>query len=213
MVEEYPQANVVTAARVDPDKRFSMSAGGIEIRREGKPVGNTALRGGSAYLVIDCSGSMDGRKIAQARTGASAFAVEALTKGYAVGLISFSSVAKHICEPRGGVSQLGGYLAALETGGSTNMGEGIRTATVKLKGKPVPLAMVVITDGMPDDERAALTAAEDAKHYGIDIITIGTDDADQSFLQEIASRDDLAVVVQNDQLGEGIASAAKMLTR
>ncbi len=91
------------------------------------------------------------------------------------------------------------------------MARAIELAIVKFKGKPGPLAMVVITDGMPDHEGAALGAARDAKRLGIDIITVGTDDADRSFLQKLASRDDLVVVVTREALGKGITSAADML--
>ena len=103
------------------------------------------------YLVIDCSGSMAGQKIAEAREGALDFAGEALTKRYAIGLISFSSAATHVCEPREEVSHVRRHLPSLEPGGSTNMARAIELATAKLNGKPGPLATVVITDGMPDD--------------------------------------------------------------
>ena len=172
---------------------------------------STVLGGGSVYLVVDCSGSMAGHKIAQAKKGALDFAGQALTKKYAVGLISFSSAASRICEPRQEVSHVRRHLPGLEPGGSTNMAVGIELATAKLKGKLGPLAMVVITDGMPDDQEAALTAARDAKESVIDIITVGTDDADQSFLRKLASRDDLVVVVAREELGKAITSAAKML--
>ena len=194
-----------------PDTRMALTGGGIHIRRERKPVERTVLRGGSVYLVIDCSSSMAGEKIAQAKEGALNFAQEALTRRYAIGLISFSSAATHICEPREEVSQVQRHLPALEPDGSTNMARAIELATVKLKGRPGPMAMVVITDGMPDHEGAALGAARDAKRLGIDIITVGTDDANRSFLQKLASRDDLVVVVKREALGKGITSAANML--
>ena len=49
------------------------------------------------------------------------------------------------------------------------------------------------------------------KDREIDIITIGTEDADRIFLKELASRSDLSVMVSSDDLGSGIASTAKML--
>ena len=161
--------------------------------------------------MIDCSGSMSGGKTDQAKKGALDFAEQALSKRYAVGLISFACRATHICEPREELSQLQRNLSHLKPNGSTNMAAGIELATVKLRGKPGPLAMVVITDGMPDDQRAALAAAEKAKKSSIDVITVGTDDADRSFLQKLASRNDLVVMVKSGQLGEGITSAARML--
>ena len=211
MAEEISQANGLAIARVGQDGRVALTGGGIEIRREGKPVESTVLRGGSVYLVIDCSSSMAGGKIAQAKKGAMDFAEQALAKRYAIGMISFASAATHICEPREEASHVQRHLPRLEADGSTNMARAIELATVKLSGRQVPLAMVVITDGMPDHEGAALDAAQDAKKLGIDIITVGTDDADRRFLRKLASRDDLAVVVKSEQLGKGITSAAGML--
>ncbi len=212
MAEENFHTNGVEIAKVGQDGRVALTGGGVEIRREGKPLESTVLRGGSVYLVIDCSGSMAGGKTAQAKKGALDFAEEALSKRYAVGVISFAFVAIHICELREQLSQVQRSLSRLEPNGSTNMAGGIELATVKLRGKAGPLAMVVITDGVPDDQSAALRAAGDAKKYGIDVITVGTDDADRSFLRRLASRNDLLVVVKSEQLGQGIAAAAGMLS-
>lgn len=211
MAGETFHINGVAIARIGQDGRVALNGGGIEIRREGKPVESKGLRGGSVYLVIDCSSSMAGGKTAQARKGAIDFAEEALAKRYAVGLISFAFKAAHICEPRQDLSHVRRNVPRLEPNGSTNMAGGIELAAVKLRGKPGPLAMVVITDGVPDDQNAALAAAENAKKSGIDVITVGTDDADRSFLQKLASRNDLVVVVKSEQLGKGITSAAGML--
>ena len=94
------------------------------------------------YLVIDCSGSMAGDKMAEARKGAVDFSGDALVKRYAIGMISFASEANHICEPRQETSNVQRHLPGLEAGGSTNMASAIKLATVKLTGRPAPLAMV-----------------------------------------------------------------------
>ncbi|MFQ6026984.1 MAG: VWA domain-containing protein [Dehalococcoidia bacterium] len=198
-------------ARSGQDGRVALAGGGIEIRRMGKPVGGTLRQVGSVYLVIDCSSSMGGDKIAQAKKGSLDFAEQALSKRYAVGMIKFASGATHICDPQEKLSQVQQTLRSLEANGSTDMAAGIGLARVKLGGKLAPLAMVVITDGMPDDQEAALREAENAKRAGIDIITVGTDDADRSFLRKLASRNDLVVVVENVQLGRGITAAAGLL--
>jgi len=87
----------------------------------------------------------------QAQSGAAAFAVDALVKGYSIGLIRFAD------------------KATLSRG---------------------PIR---------------------AKERGIEIIAIGTDDADKDFLSRLASRSDLMVKVSRELLGQSIASAAKML--
>jgi hypothetical protein len=64
---------------------------------------------------------------------------------------------------------------------------------------------------MPDSRDAALDAANRAKRANIDIMTIGTDDADRSFLEEIATRKELAAKVARAQLEQGIVSMARLL--
>lgn len=169
------------------------------------------VRAGHVYLVLDCSHSMSGDKLTQAKSGAVAFAEEAAEKGYHVGLVQFDSSAKHICEPQSDLGRLRSYVDEIAVGGTTNMADGIRMATEKLGPGPGARAMVVVTDGKPNDERAAIAAAADARRHGVEIITIGTDDADAGLLARLASRGDLSTMVASATLGAGIASTARML--
>lgn len=164
-----------------------------------------------AFLLIDCSSSMSGSKLTQAISGALGFASDALRKNYAVGLVSFASDAAILCSPQASLADLAARAERLSADGSTNMSEGIEKAAEDLIKQPGVKAMVVVTDGVPDSPEAALAAARRAKDAGIDIIAIGTDDADRAFLEKIASRSDLAVKVANAQLESGIAGAARML--
>ena len=154
---------------------------------------------------------MVGTKLAEARKGAMEFTKDAITNDYSVGLIQFASEAKLICEPETKISALHPYIEKLLARGSTNMTDGIQLAMDKLGIRKGLNAMVVVTDGDPDNPNSALDVARQAKEKGIDIIAIGTDDADRDFLGKLASRTDLTVMVSRDQLGKGIASAAKML--
>lgn len=195
------------------DKQVVISQRGVEISHDGKPV-NIELGGRFVYLVIDCSASMEGNKLGQAKRGAISFTKEARTKGYSVGLIQFHSHATHLCEPTRDISLLKQRLESIELGGDTHMAEAIELARKKLEGREGALAMLVATDGMPNgpgDPEASLEAGKRARRKGIDIITIGTDDADQRFLQELASRTGLGVKVPKVQFEQAIISAAKKL--
>lgn len=193
------------------DKRITVSQEGIEIRREGKPISFETPTTGLVYMVIDCSGSMIGNKLSQAKNGAINFAKDALEKGYLTGLIQFESSATHLCEPTKEISVLEKCIKNIRTGGNTNMAEAIQIANQKLQDKKGLRVIVIATDGMPDSQEAALAEAKQVKKKGIDIITIGTDDADRGFLKQLASRTDLGVKVAREQFGESITSAAKML--
>lgn len=168
--------------------------------------------GGTVYLVIDCSISMaDGSKMNQAKQGASGFANESQRKGYSVGLIQFSSSAEHVSEPQKELAHLNAVIERMTAGGSTNMAAAINLATKKFADRNGEKIICLVTDGMPDSRDAALDAANRAKRTNIDIMTIGTDDADRSFLEEIATRKELAAKVARAQLEQGIVSMARLL--
>lgn len=197
------------------EKRITISQNGVEIRSEGKPISSEMIGTGFVYLVVDCSGSMgEGNKLYQARKGSLNFAKDAKAKGYSVGLIQFHSYATHLCEPVREISILAQHLERMELGDATYMAEAIDLAHQKLKGKEQTRVMVVVTDGMPNgpgDPEASIKIAERAKRDRVDIITIGTDDADQEFLRKIASATKLSVKVSRVRFEKAIASTAKML--
>lgn len=193
------------------DDGVVVSEGAVEIQAQGRPISGQLQRQGTVHLVIDCSGSMAGGKLDQAKRGALDFATEAREKGYSVGVIQFGSYAALICEPQREIAILRDKLQQMEIIGSTNMAEGIQLASEQLGGKEGPCVIVIVTDGHPDSRQDAVRAAQQAKQRGIDIITIGTKDADRRFLAELASAKELSVSVSNSQLRQGIASTAKML--
>jgi uncharacterized protein YegL len=83
-----------------------------------------------------------------------------------------------------------------------------------LKGFSGPKAIVIVTDGMPNspgDPLSSLNAGNFAKSQQIDIIAIGTDDADHAFLQKIASRSELGIKVSSEKLEQSITSSVKLL--
>lgn len=195
------------------DTHVSISKSNIEIRREGKPIIGTVATG-HVYLLVDKSASMSGDKIGQAKRGALNFAKEALGKGYYTGLIQFDSASKLLCEPFKDISTIEKAIARMETGDNTHMAKAINLAHNLLKGKFGMRVMVIVTDGMPNgdgDPVASLRAGEVAKKAGIDIIVIGTDDADQEFLKRLASRSELGVKVDSKKLEKTITDSARML--
>ncbi len=178
----------------------------------GKPIGQYKSHS-TVYLLVDCSGSMaDGNKITQVKKGAIGFAEEAQKKEYSVGFIQFASHAEHMLEPQNEIANLNIAVERLSADGSTNMAAAIQIARDKLLDRAGEKVICIVTDGMPDDKKAALDAAHEIRTHGIEIMTIGTDDADQEFLEELATRKELSRKVLRNQLERGIISMAKMLS-
>jgi Mg-chelatase subunit ChlD len=191
---------------------FSITVAGESVSTQGKPVDiHLSNKQAYVYLVIDCSGSMIGDKLEQVKQGILDFAADALKNEYRVGLIVFETEARFICEPVSDIQVLIPGVKALRAGGSTNMVDAIKMAHSKLQNLAGTRVIVVATDGMPDNAPAALKAAQLAKNDHIDFIAIGTDDANQAFLQKLATRKELAAQVSSDMFAKAIASASNLL--
>jgi Mg-chelatase subunit ChlD len=155
---------------------------------------------------------MAGAKIEQARNGAIDFAYSAIAKSYATALAVFADRAAMVCDPTTDAHQFAkkiGHVDVGLVGGTTDLAAGLILA-----GKLRELAAVVIvTDGQSNDNIATLQVATTLKKRDIDIICIGTDDADADFLEKLATRSDLATHVQSKNLRSAITDASRFLPR
>ena len=164
----------------------------------------------NALLLIDTSGSMEGAKIEQAKSGAIDFAHSAIAKAYATALAIFADRAAMVCDPTVDAAHFTSKISRLEVGlvgGTTDLAAGL-----VLAGKfPELAAVVIVTDGQSNDNDAALEAAAPLKSRGVDIICIGTDDADSDFLKQLATRSDLATHVLSKNLHSAITDSSRFL--
>jgi Mg-chelatase subunit ChlD len=166
----------------------------------------------NVLLLIDTSGSMAGAKIEWARNGAIDFAHSAITKSYAAALAIFADRAAMVCDPTTDAAHFAKKITRVDVGlvgGTTDLAAGLTLA-----GKFQELATVVIvTDGQSNDNNAALRVAETLKSRSIDVICIGTDDADGKFLKRLATRSDLASHVSAKNLRAAITDASRFLSQ
>lgn len=152
-----------------------------------KSVGNAVV-----VLLIDTSYSMEGDSLREAKFGALEFISNALAKNYAVGLIGFGSESYVVSEPITKIGPLSDSLENLISFGSTDMASALSAGLTMLKDYDFRRAICLVTDGYPDDEQSALDMANLINRNDIDILTLGTEDADNLFLSKLASRHDLS---------------------
>jgi Ca-activated chloride channel homolog len=160
-------------------------------------------------LLIDTSGSMTGDKISQAKNGAVDFSRSATNRGYATGLAVFADRAAMICDPTVQNTSFEKKVAAVRVGivgGTTNLAAGLELAA-KFKNLS---AVVVVTDGQPDSPEDALRIAAILKQRGVEILCIGTDDADKDFLNGLATRKELALHVGAQSIRTSIGQASQL---
>ncbi len=190
----------------------SVNVGGKQVSLEGKAIAlHFDEQPAYVYLVIDCSRSMAGYKLAETKKGALAFAADAFKNGYKIGLISFDTTATHISEPVQDAASLSAAVGRLKIGGSTNMTEALVMAHRRFKTLGGTRVIVIATDGQPDKPGETLRAAKAVKNDGIDIIAIGTAAADQRFLEKLASRKELSSKVKAESFATAITSASSLL--
>jgi molecular chaperone DnaK len=204
----------IQISRTGIQKDISIVNGGIKIAASEKPIAtNFTIKEGRVFLLLDSSGSMrKNKKLDQAKAGILEFARDAFKKNYRVGLIRFSDESEVLCEPTGNIEILQNIIQSIKAVGSTNMTAALKIAHSKLKEFSGTKVMVIATDGMPDNVKSSLEAAAKAIADGIDIIAIGTDDADKEYLKKLASRTELSSKVTSDKFAQAISDASLLLT-
>ena len=139
-------------------------------------------------LLMDCSGSMYGRNIEEARKAALTFSESALGPNRQIALVAFPGGV--ICPLTTDVRRIEAALRGLQPIGSTPMGEGLAAARELMKTKAgIQRVFVVLTDGHPDDPDGAMAEVNRIRTAGSRIITIGVgSQVRPDFLKALASR-------------------------
>ncbi len=103
-------------------------------------------------LCVDSSGSMGfHQKLILARLAAAALAKTALKRGDRVGIVTFDDLGKIVVSPTDKEEVIFNYIAGINAGGNTNIGDGLKCANQPLlhDGHSNRKSIVLITDGEP----------------------------------------------------------------
>lgn len=160
----------------------------------------------TVFVLVDASGSMAFKKFEDASKGALDFGLVCISKHYKVGVIVFSDKTA-VSSPTADPVAFRAKIDKLKcTGGGTYLASALGYTL-----EHNPAYVLVVTDGAVADSTQTLAVAQSLKSSGTEILTIGTDDADQNFLQQLASRSDLSVEVAPDDLAQAISDASRLL--
>jgi Mg-chelatase subunit ChlD len=167
-------------------------------------------------VLVDNSTSMDwwgGEKspIAQAREGTIEYVKSALEKKFQVDVIAFSDkaipVVTNIEEYTPDVEE---KIKSISTVGGTNLTDALKLAQSKFLNRNVERVIMVVTDGMPNDETSALRIANDCKRLDIRIFAIGCGQVRQEFLDKLTSPG-MNLLVDSSRLMLGMGELAARL--
>jgi uncharacterized protein YegL len=182
------------------------------------PVQRQEARDGATYNIVsteDIAKHGLKTKLQVVMAGINAFTEKALANKL-VGIVLFSSAAKIHQPPTYNKQELIKAISLIEShplvGGSTNLSDAIALLNMNIQGHIESIeTVVIVTDGKPDNNDAALTQGNRLKDLGTEILVIATEDADWGFLEQLRSRPDLSIRTTNENLEHAIQDAGRML--
>jgi molecular chaperone DnaK (HSP70)/uncharacterized protein YegL len=152
------------------------------------------------YLLLDVSASMTGPPLEEAQTAAREFLAKCDFTTMEVGLISFSTLVALQAQATSNVRRLHAAVHRLEAQGSTNLTDALEMARGQLVSSDRRRYVVILTDGYPDAPESAVEQALKARGQGIEIVAIGTGDADRDYLSRLASSEQASIFAKSGEL-------------
>jgi len=152
------------------------------------------------YLLLDVSASMTGPPLEEAQTAAREFLARCDFTTMEVGLISFSTLVALQAQATSNVRRLHAAVHRLESQGSTNLTDALEMARGQLVANDRKRYILILTDGYPDAPESAIEQALGARQQGIEIVAIGTGDADRDYLRRLASSEAASIFAQSGEL-------------
>jgi molecular chaperone DnaK len=207
----YDASGIVRAEAVDRTSGRPLAVERLDYQ---EPNLEEILRGQAAprwvVFAVDASGSMQGTKMEAARRGVVDNARELLAAGgeHKVGVVSFATFAEIVCRPTSDLAEVERAVDCMIASGTTAMHAGIGEAVELAREAPpgTDRDVVLVTDGLPDNQPAALAAAAKARSLGVSLCSlgIGHQDVDEAFLRDMTP---LTLVIDKaDGLGRGMTT-------
>jgi Mg-chelatase subunit ChlD len=162
-------------------------------------------------LLFDVSASMTGQPLVEAQTAANEFLSRCDFTTMEVGLISFSTLVALQSPATNNVRRLHAAVHRMEAQGSTNLTDALELARGQLVAGDRKRYIVILTDGYPDAPESAVDQALAARKQGIDIVAIGTGDADRDYLSRLASSEQASIFARSGELVQTFGHIARVI--
>ena len=178
------------------------------------PANETAREHLNLYMAFDLSGSMEGKPLSQAKRAANSFVSECDLTATSIGIMEFSEktlTTVRTCQNAKKIARGIRKLSIGRTGYGTTANP-LNEIFRHLKNVQGLRYGLVLTDGEWFNQRAAIKSAKRCHEAGIEIIAIGFGQADEKFLRQISSRDELSFFTSLNDLVQTFSYIAQELT-
>ena len=156
---------------------------------------------------------MTGEPLLQAQNAAREFLDKCDFTAAEVGLISFSETIILQAEATENPRKVVAAINRLEPETTTNLSDALSLASEKLAGRDRTRYIVILTDGYPDAPEDAVAKAGVAREQGIEIVAIGTGDADREYLRRLASTDAGSIFARHGELVQTFGHIARVIAQ
>lgn len=162
-------------------------------------------------LLLDTSGSMSGGRLREVKTAASDFVQRQTSQDNEFAVISFASSSRVETALTTNKNQIEQSINDLVEGGSTAMASGLDLATTELESTSLAKNILLFTDGIPNSESNTLQVAQQVKADNINLIAVGTGDAEVNFLEEVTGDSDLVFYAGSNNFDQAFQDAADVI--
>jgi uncharacterized protein YegL len=168
----------------------------------------------TVYIAIDLSGSMSGAPLANAQQAAARFVDNVDLANCSVGLIAVADIAVIKQPATQNARDIRAAISALAIGqvGGGNQAHPFDEAHTALSGKSGKRFLIVLTDGVWNDQPLAIRQATRCHNSGVEVIAIGFGAADERFLRSIATSDQVKFLDSITALSDTFGSIAQVIT-
>ncbi|MBE6385490.1 MAG: VWA domain-containing protein [Lentisphaerae bacterium] len=164
-------------------------------------------------IAVDASGSMEGRRMKEARNAANALVEKLDLQQIHVGIMVFSDQMEALAPCSDDRRIVCDAIAKLRIGwGYGNDASPFTHAMEMMQYEEGEKFIVVLTDGYWQCTDLAIRQAAQAKAEGAEIIAIGIGDADHRFLKKVATCDENALMTDLSKLVESFSTIAQVLS-
>lgn len=181
------------------------------------PAPEQAAQPAAIALIIDASGSMDERgKLEEVKRAAADFVARQNLNLTQIAVVGFGNYA-HLESPLSReASQLQGAIERIRDGGGTMMAEGLEAGLATLAQTDTRLRSILLfTDGVPGSNqmpeavarRRALAIADQIRGQGIQLVAVGTEDADIGFLARLTGSRGLVFSTRSGRFDQAFRQA------
>ena len=135
----------------------------------------------TVVLLMDTSSSMWGGKLLEVQAAATGFVDRQNLTVNNVAIVEFADNSQVLTNFDADKTELKQAIANLTPSGGTNLAQGLKTVASLLRNSNTP-NILLFTDGQPNNPRASESIARQIRDTGINLVTVGTGDANSNYL-------------------------------